>query len=146
MAIQHVAQRKPTFAQNFRYRVKDWESIFVEALQNTSFEGVTVCIVHQVPRMVNADKNVIRSLFQGPVRFYNNERKSSFLLNQFQFGEWVKIGEYNALYNRLDLTLGSPIKWVSIVPLIVSVLCKIFFGEETFIFINESSNIVHINY
>lgn len=51
--------------------------------------------------------------FKGPVRFYNNERKASFVLKQFQNGEWVKIGEYNSLYNHLDLSLGSPIKWVS---------------------------------
>lgn len=42
MAIQHVSEKRPAFVQNFRYRVKDWENIFVEALQNTSFEGVTV--------------------------------------------------------------------------------------------------------
>lgn len=51
---------------------------------------------------------------KGPVRFYNNERKASFVLKQFQNGEWVKIGEYNSLYNHLDLSLGSPIKWVSL--------------------------------
>lgn len=42
MAIQYVAQRKEGFVQNFQYRVKEWENIFLEALQNTSFEGVTV--------------------------------------------------------------------------------------------------------
>lgn len=54
------------------------------------------------------------SFIQGPVRFYNNERKASFELKQFQHGDWVKIGEYNSLYNHLDLSLGSPVKWVSI--------------------------------
>ncbi|XP_055587222.1 gamma-aminobutyric acid type B receptor subunit 2 isoform X2 [Uranotaenia lowii] len=88
-AIQYVSQRKEHSLTHFEYRVKDWENIFLEALKNTSFEGVT-----------------------GPVRFYNNERKASFLLKQFQNNEEVKIGEYSSLTNRLDLTLGQPLKWV----------------------------------
>lgn len=89
MAIQYVSQRKDQFLNNFQYRVKEWENIFLEALKNTSFEGVT-----------------------GPVRFYNNERKANFLLKQFQNGTEVKVGEYSSLHNRLDLTLGEPMKWV----------------------------------
>lgn len=89
LAIQYVAQRKDQFLTNFQYRVKEWENIFIEALRNTSFEGVT-----------------------GPVRFYNNERKASILLKQFQNGEEVKIGEYSSLNNRLDLSLGEALKWV----------------------------------
>ncbi|XP_058467676.1 gamma-aminobutyric acid type B receptor subunit 2 [Malaya genurostris] len=88
-AIQYVSQRKEHSLTHFEYRVKEWENIFLEALKNTSFEGVT-----------------------GPVRFYNNERKASFLLKQFQNGEEVKIGEYSSLTNRLDLSLGHPMKWV----------------------------------
>ncbi|EAT37610.2 AAEL010408-PA [Aedes aegypti] len=88
-AIQYVSQRKEHSLTHFEYRKKEWETIFLEALKNTSFEGVT-----------------------GPVRFYNNERKASFLLKQFQNSEEVKIGEYNSLTNRLDLTLGQPMKWV----------------------------------
>lgn len=30
----------------FEYRVKDWENIFLDALRNTSFEGVTVGDAH----------------------------------------------------------------------------------------------------
>lgn len=48
----------------------------------------------------------------GPVRFYNNERKASFLLNQFQNGKEVKIGEYSSLLSHLDLTRGEPLRWV----------------------------------
>lgn len=33
-------------------------------------------------------------------------------MKQFQNSEEVKIGEYNSLTNRLDLTLGHPMKWV----------------------------------
>jgi gamma-aminobutyric acid type B receptor len=90
MAIQYVSQKKDQFLQNFQYRVKEWESIFLEALTNTSFEGVT-----------------------GPVRFYNNERKASFLLKQFQNGIEVKVGEYSSLHNRLNLGIGEPMKWVN---------------------------------
>lgn len=42
LAIQYVANRKDQFLTSFEYRVKDWENIFLEALKNTSFEGVTV--------------------------------------------------------------------------------------------------------
>lgn len=90
MAIQYVSQKKDQFLQNFQYRTKEWETIFLEALTNTSFEGVT-----------------------GPVRFYNNERKASFLLKQFQNGCEVKVGEYSSLHSRLDLGIGEPLKWVT---------------------------------
>lgn len=42
LAIQYVAQKREDFLTHFDYRVKDWEDIFLEALRNTSFEGVTV--------------------------------------------------------------------------------------------------------
>lgn len=42
LAIQYVAKRRDQFLNKFEYRVKDWENIFLEALKNTSFEGVTV--------------------------------------------------------------------------------------------------------
>lgn len=90
LAIQYVSQKKDQFQQNFQYRSKEWETIFLEALANTSFEGVT-----------------------GPVRFYNNERKAGFLLSQFQNGTEVKVGEYSSLLSHLDLTRGEPMKWVS---------------------------------
>jgi ABC-type branched-subunit amino acid transport system substrate-binding protein len=89
LAIQFASQQKDTFLQNFEYRDKNWENVFLWALGNTSFEGVT-----------------------GPVRFYNNERKASFQLNQFQSGEEVKVGEYSSLQKHLDLTRGEPMKWV----------------------------------
>lgn len=43
LAIQYVAKRREHFMTKFEYRVKDWENIFLDALRNTSFEGVTVC-------------------------------------------------------------------------------------------------------
>lgn len=52
--------------------------------------------------------------FQGPVRFYDNERKASILLKQFQgdhVGE-VKVGEYCAERDHLDLTIGESFKWI----------------------------------
>lgn len=47
LAIQHVARRIRHFRRNqtvadFRYRDELWEKLFLEALRNTSFEGVTV--------------------------------------------------------------------------------------------------------
>ncbi|XP_055677192.1 gamma-aminobutyric acid type B receptor subunit 2 isoform X2 [Lutzomyia longipalpis] len=89
LAIQYVSQRKDQLINKFQYRIKEWENIFIEALKNTSFEGVT-----------------------GPVRFYNNERKASILLKQFQTGVEVKIGEYNSMHGHLDLSLGEQMRWV----------------------------------
>lgn len=42
LAIQYVADRSQNNLSQFRYRVEEWENIFLEALRNTSFEGVTV--------------------------------------------------------------------------------------------------------
>ncbi|XP_046400524.1 gamma-aminobutyric acid type B receptor subunit 2-like [Ischnura elegans] len=100
LAIQHVSRRllhrtnpvevkggpgQPprrlrSVAADFRYRDETWEKLFLEALKNTSFEGVT-----------------------GPVRFYENERKAGILLKQFQGGHEVKIGEYDGATGRLEL-------------------------------------------
>ncbi|XP_025832436.1 gamma-aminobutyric acid type B receptor subunit 2 [Agrilus planipennis] len=94
LAIQHVAHKIRYIRRNltvldFEYRNDLWESLFLTALQNTSFEGVT-----------------------GPVRFYDNERKASILLKQFQNGSEEKVGEYSAATQHLDLTLGKPLKWI----------------------------------
>ncbi|KAL3272277.1 hypothetical protein HHI36_022757 [Cryptolaemus montrouzieri] len=94
LAIQNVAHKVKYFRRNttvidFRYRDPLWEKLFLEALRNTSFEGVT-----------------------GPVRFYDNERKASILLKQFQDGQEIKVGEYSAATQHLDLTLGAPLKWI----------------------------------
>ncbi|XP_038219315.1 gamma-aminobutyric acid type B receptor subunit 2 isoform X1 [Zerene cesonia] len=96
LAIQTVAHRvklkyKERTVQDFRYRDKEWEQLFLDALTNVTFEGVT-----------------------GPVRFYDNERKASILLKQFQgdlVGE-VKVGEYCAERDHLDLSSGDPFKWI----------------------------------
>ncbi|XP_030763636.1 gamma-aminobutyric acid type B receptor subunit 2 isoform X2 [Sitophilus oryzae] len=98
LAIQSVAHKIKYFRRNqtvndFRYRDPFWEKLFLEALNNTSFEGVT-----------------------GPVRFYNNERKASILLKQFQEGKEVKVGEYSAAKQHLDMTLGSSLKWTGKYP------------------------------
>ncbi|XP_076255856.1 gamma-aminobutyric acid type B receptor subunit 2 isoform X1 [Rhynchophorus ferrugineus] len=98
LAIQNVAHKIKYFRRNqtvndFKYRDPFWEKLFLEALNNTSFEGVT-----------------------GPVRFYDNERKASILLKQFQEGREVKVGEYSAAKHHLDMTLGSPLKWTGKYP------------------------------
>ncbi|XP_046665418.1 gamma-aminobutyric acid type B receptor subunit 2 isoform X2 [Homalodisca vitripennis] len=93
LAIQHVAHRIRHFRKNqtvvdFQYRDPLWEQLFLEALRNTSFEGVT-----------------------GPVRFYDNERKANIMLKQFQNGEEVKVGEFNGVTQQLDLSKGQGICW-----------------------------------
>ncbi|XP_076681507.1 gamma-aminobutyric acid type B receptor subunit 2 isoform X2 [Andrena cerasifolii] len=93
LAIQHVARRIRHYRRNqtisdFRYRDVLWEKLFLEALRNTSFEGVT-----------------------GPVRFYDNERKAYILLKQFQSGSEVKVGEFDGVTGVLDLARGQPLVW-----------------------------------
>uniref|UniRef100_A0A8D8VC27 Gamma-aminobutyric acid type B receptor subunit 2 n=1 Tax=Cacopsylla melanoneura TaxID=428564 RepID=A0A8D8VC27_9HEMI len=94
LAIQHAAQRIHHHRNNetildFQYTDPLWEKLFVDALRNTSFEGVT-----------------------GPVRFYDNERKANILLKQFQNGRGeIKIGEFNAITHYLDLERWDPIRW-----------------------------------
>ncbi|XP_060533297.1 gamma-aminobutyric acid type B receptor subunit 2 isoform X2 [Cylas formicarius] len=98
LAIQNVAHKIKYFRRNqtvndFRYRDPLWERLFLDALNNTSFEGVT-----------------------GPVRFYDNERKASILIKQFQEGREVKVGEYSAAIHHLDLSLGDELKWTGNYP------------------------------
>ncbi|XP_034937802.1 gamma-aminobutyric acid type B receptor subunit 2-like, partial [Chelonus insularis] len=93
LAIQHVSKRIRHFRRNqtvtdFKYRDPLWEELFLKALRNTSFEGVT-----------------------GPVRFYDNERKAYILLKQFQSGTEVKVGEYDGVTDTLDLNRGQPLIW-----------------------------------
>ncbi|XP_050425730.1 gamma-aminobutyric acid type B receptor subunit 2 [Adelges cooleyi] len=98
LAIQEVARKvhqsshdKGTLNRtiaDFQYRDREWEDLFLDALRDTSFEGVT-----------------------GPVRFYNNERKASILLKQFQGDKEVKIGEYNGVTGTLDLSVGEEVRW-----------------------------------
>ncbi|XP_029660696.1 gamma-aminobutyric acid type B receptor subunit 2 isoform X2 [Formica exsecta] len=91
LAVKNVARRIRHFHRNqtisdFRYRDVLWEKLFLDALRNTSFDGVT-----------------------GPVRFYDNERKAYILLKQFQNGQEVNVGEYDSITGVLDLTRGAPL-------------------------------------
>ena len=52
-------------------------------------------------------------MLQGPVRFYNNERRANILLKQFQAGAEEKIGEYNSIRGRLEFDPTKGLKWVS---------------------------------
>ncbi|EFN87915.1 Gamma-aminobutyric acid type B receptor subunit 2 [Harpegnathos saltator] len=93
LAVKHVARRIRHFHRNqtisdFRYRDVLWEKLFLDALKNTSFDGVT-----------------------GPVRFYDNERKAYILLKQFQNGREVNVGEYDSISGVLDLTRGEAQLW-----------------------------------
>ncbi|XP_073977226.1 gamma-aminobutyric acid type B receptor subunit 2 isoform X2 [Rhodnius prolixus] len=95
LAIQHVAHKIRHYRKNetvidFQYRDPLWEQLFLEALRNTSFEGVT-----------------------GPVRFYGNERNGSILLKQFQNGTEIKVGEFNGVTHELDLSRGQGIRWAT---------------------------------
>lgn len=54
LAIQYVAEKREDLLTHFDYRVKDWENIFLEALRNTSFEGVTVGISPKIKKLLNS--------------------------------------------------------------------------------------------
>ncbi|XP_072758771.1 gamma-aminobutyric acid type B receptor subunit 2 isoform X2 [Anoplolepis gracilipes] len=93
LAVKHVARRIRHFHRNqtisdFRYRDVLWEKLFLDALRNTSFDGVT-----------------------GPVRFYDNERKAYILLKQFQNGHEVNVGEYDSITGILNLTRRDAPLW-----------------------------------
>ncbi|KAI4493569.1 hypothetical protein M0804_001745 [Polistes exclamans] len=93
LAIQRAARRIRHFRRNqtisdFKYRDTLWETLFLEALKNTSFIGVT-----------------------GPVHFTENERKAYILLKQFQSGTEVKVGEYDGMTDTLDLSKGGSLVW-----------------------------------
>ncbi|XP_018049231.1 PREDICTED: gamma-aminobutyric acid type B receptor subunit 2 isoform X1 [Atta colombica] len=93
LAVKHVARRIRHFHRNqtisdFRYRDVLWERLFLDALRNTSFDGVT-----------------------GPVRFYDNERKAYILLKQFLDGREVNVGEYDSITGILDLTRHKASLW-----------------------------------
>ncbi|XP_011871039.1 PREDICTED: gamma-aminobutyric acid type B receptor subunit 2-like isoform X1 [Vollenhovia emeryi] len=93
LAVKHVARRIRHFHRNqtisdFRYRDVLWEKLFLDALRNTSFDGVT-----------------------GPVRFYDNERKAYILLKQFLDGREVNVGEYDSITGILDLTRREALLW-----------------------------------
>lgn len=45
LAIEYVAGKKNNALEMFNYRDDGWENVFLEALRNTSFEGVTVSIL-----------------------------------------------------------------------------------------------------
>lgn len=57
--------------------------------------------------------NNVTITFKGPVRFYNNERRANILLKQFQKRSEIKVGEYNAVHQKLDFDAGEPFRWVS---------------------------------
>ena len=116
LAIQNVAHKIRFFRRNqtvtdFRYRDPLWERLFLDALHNTSFEG-KVPLLKATPLVVQILQRETVGV-TGPVRFYDNERKASIMLKQFQDGNEIKVGEYNAATQHLDLTLGDKLQWIS---------------------------------
>lgn len=73
LAIQYVAKRKDQLS-HFEYRRKDWESIFLEALKNTSFEGVTVSVV--LKHEMHSTSTLYLFLSAGPRSFLQQREKS----------------------------------------------------------------------
>ncbi|GFN93870.1 gamma-aminobutyric acid type b receptor [Plakobranchus ocellatus] len=48
----------------------------------------------------------------GRVQFLNGDRLGSTTILQMQYGSMLKVGEYHALTDTLDLSLGEPIVWI----------------------------------
>ncbi|RUS81651.1 hypothetical protein EGW08_010568 [Elysia chlorotica] len=48
----------------------------------------------------------------GRVQFLNGDRVGSTTILQMQYGTMVKVGEYHALTDHLDLSVGDPILWI----------------------------------
>ncbi|KYN10637.1 Gamma-aminobutyric acid type B receptor subunit 2 [Trachymyrmex cornetzi] len=112
LAVKHVARRIRHFHRNqtisdFRYRDVLWEKLFLDALRNTSFDGVTP------PRNFAPQRRPFSlfNILQGPVRFYDNERKAYILLKQFLDGREVNVGEYDSITGVLDLTRHKASLW-----------------------------------
>nr|XP_018896011.1 PREDICTED: gamma-aminobutyric acid type B receptor subunit 2-like [Bemisia tabaci] len=130
LAIQHAAHRIRHFRKNqtlvdFRYRDPLWERLFLDALRNTSFEGVTpeflspgfsvntlhILYIHTHTHTLTPHTTPtphILHILIGPRKAHN----AAPLLSAFQeHGEEVKVGEYNGVTEHLDLTQGRPIHW-----------------------------------
>ncbi|XP_055332169.1 gamma-aminobutyric acid type B receptor subunit 2-like, partial [Paramacrobiotus metropolitanus] len=96
-AISIVLNELPPWEsiEDFNYKSEKWSKRFLEALNDTEFIGVT-----------------------GPVKFFQNERVGSILINQFQvISDTVGAGkeEIIALYENesstLNFSVGRPIFW-----------------------------------
>jgi len=82
------AQNSDLTFKDFKYKDPFWAQFFRQALNETSFTGVT-----------------------GNVSFEVNERKGSILFKQFQGGKEVPIGEYHSTTDTLDFDVGHEIYW-----------------------------------
>ncbi|CAL1535126.1 unnamed protein product, partial [Lymnaea stagnalis] len=47
----------------------------------------------------------------GRVQFSNGDRIGSMTLLQMRHGKMVKVGEYHAMTDTLDLSAGEPVMW-----------------------------------
>lgn len=124
--MQYVTKQRNL--TEFDYSNQSYETDFLEALRNTSFEGVTVSFL--LALTCHRSRSLFYYIFffskQGPVRFYNNERRANILLKQFQVNAEVKIGEFNSMEKRLYLNMGESLRWVR-------VYCNSFFVSSSFI-------------
>lgn len=88
VSVKLRAQNSEITFKDFKYKDPIWAQFFRQALNETSFMGVT-----------------------GNVSFEGNERKGSILLKQFQGGHEVQIGEYHSTTDTLDFNVGQAIYW-----------------------------------
>jgi gamma-aminobutyric acid type B receptor len=88
VSVKLRAQNSDLTFKDFKYKDPLWAEFLRQALNETSFSGVT-----------------------GNVSFEGNERKGSILLKQFQGGKEVQIGEYHSTTDTLDFDVGRDIYW-----------------------------------
>ncbi|XP_062836908.1 gamma-aminobutyric acid type B receptor subunit 2 isoform X2 [Anolis carolinensis] len=86
------ATNKNQKIEDFNYTNKDLGKIFLDAMNQTSFFGVT-----------------------GQVMFRNGERMGTIKFTQFQDKKEVKVGEYNAILDSLEI-INNSIKFQGIEP------------------------------
>nr|XP_060630621.1 gamma-aminobutyric acid type B receptor subunit 2 isoform X2 [Anolis sagrei ordinatus] len=86
------ATNKNQRIEDFNYTNKDLGKIFLDAMNQTSFFGVT-----------------------GQVMFRNGERMGTIKFTQFQDKKEVKVGEYNAILDSLEI-INNSIKFQGIEP------------------------------
>ena len=130
VSVKLRAQNSDLTFKDFEYKNPFWAELLKQALNETSFVGVTVSVTHLhfMPLSYPTEcQSVLSCLtgfdekvnclchcilyFQGNVSFEGNERKGSILLKQFQGGREVQIGEYHSTTDTLDFNVGEDIYW-----------------------------------
>ncbi|KAJ4927763.1 hypothetical protein JOQ06_015565, partial [Pogonophryne albipinna] len=120
MELLRVKQRQNTF-HNFTVDDREVGKMVLDVMNETNFFGVTSCCCICAKRQLQLQESdhgglhiidlaAVRAAEKkadGQVMFRNGERMGTIKFNQFQEGREVKVGEYNAIADVLDLINNS---------------------------------------